>query len=369
MHFFAIFRGIGGSEVDTEVALREALGGPMKVSGGTTTRNGLLSVVCLCLLVATTFAAAAEKVPRSHGQKATVTGTIISRDGNLVKLMDMKNHSIDLVKISGTTKIGRRKDLQAFFRHTDKSVTALVPGLTVKAEGVGNAEGKLEANKIKFCLDLFAITVPQEQQIRDNKAAVGRAQTTADQGVANAATAQSSADQAQSTVNQGVAAAQTVSVAAAVNTVAVQAVDKRVSDLGDYVTVDETGVYFEEGSYRLNDTGKAALGRLISANSNIDGYVIEIAGYTSSTSSTGSAQYNQGLSEERVAVVAQYLRENAGVPMWRIVVPAGFGETRPAANNSDTKGRALNRRIEVKVLVHNGLREDSLQAASLQGGS
>jgi len=366
MHFFAIFRGIDGSEVDTEVALREALGGPMKVSGGTTTRNGLLSVVCLCLLVATTFAAAAEKVPRSHGQKATVTGTIISRDGNLVKLMDMKNHSIDLVKITGTTKIGRRKDLQAFFRHTDKSVTALVPGLTVKAEAVANADGELEANKIKFCLDLFAITVPQEQQIRDNKAAVGRAQTTADQGVANAATAQSSADQAQSTVNQGVAAAQTVSVTAAVNTVAVQAVDKRVSDLGDHVTVDGTGVYFEEGSYRLNDTGKAALGRLISANSNIDGYVVEIAGYTSST---GSAQYNQRLSEERIAVVAQYLRENAGVPMWRIVVPAGFGETRPAANNSDTKGRALNRRIEVKVLVNNGLREDSLQAASLQGGS
>src|SRR5208282_810422 len=155
----------------------------MKLSGGKTIRHALLSVVCICLLATMTFAAA-TKGQTSNGQKATVKGTIISRDGNLVKLMDMKNHSIDLVTITDTTKIGRRKDLQAFFRHTDKSVTALVPGLTVKAEAVANADGELEANKIKFCLDLFAITVPQEQQIRDNKAAVGRAQTTADQGVA-----------------------------------------------------------------------------------------------------------------------------------------------------------------------------------------
>jgi hypothetical protein len=159
--------------------------------------------------------------------------------------MDVKNHSIDLVKIAGTTNIGRRKDLQAFFQHTDKSVTALVPGLTIKAEGVGNAEGELEANKIKFCLDLFAVTAAPERQIRDNNAAVGRAQTTVEQGVANAATAQGSADQAQTTANQGVATAQTASVAATANTVG--AVDQRISDLGDYVTVDRTGVCFAGG--------------------------------------------------------------------------------------------------------------------------
>ncbi len=118
----------------------------------------------------------------------------------------------------------------------------------------------------------------------------------------------------------------------------------------------ETGVYFAEGSYRLNDAGKAALDQLISANSNVNGYVVEIAGYTSST---GSARYNQRLSEERAAAVAQYLRENAGVPLWRIVVPAGYGETHPVASNADAKGRALNRRVEVKVLVNKGLQQDA----------
>src|SRR5271166_4697240 len=330
----------------------------MKLRGGKTIRHALLSVVCLCLLATMTFAAA-TKGQTSNGQKATVKGTIISRDGDLVKVVDKKDGSTVAVRVTDSTKIEREKGMHAFFTHTDMNVKALVPGLTVKAEGVRNAEGQLEAKKIKFNPDVFAVTVAQQQQIMDNKAAVGRAQTTADLGLDNAATAQSSAD-------QGVATAQAAGTAAAANTVAVQAVNKRVSDLDDYVPVDQTGVYFADGSYRLTDAGRAALDRLISANSNINGYVIEIAGYTSST---GSARFNQRLSEERAAVVAQYLRENAGVPLWRIVVPAGYGETHPVADNSDAKGRALNRRVEVKVLVNKGVQEKGVQEGSLQAGS
>ncbi len=334
----------------------------MKLSGGKIIRHAILSAVCVCLLAAMTFAAAV-KGPISSGQKATVEGPVISRDGNLIKVVDKKDGSTVAVKVTDTTKIERKKGM---LNHKDMGVTALVPGLTVKAEGVGNAEGQLEAKKIKFNPDAFTITVAQQQQIMDNKAAAGRAQTTADQGVTNAAAAQSSADKAQTTANQGVETAQAAGTAAATNAVAVQMVNKRVSDLGDYATVADTGVYFAEGSYRLSDTGKTALDQLISANSNINGYVVEIAGYTSST---GGARYNQRLSEERAAVVAQYLRENAGVPPYRIVVPAGYGESHPVASNSDPKGRALNRRVEVKVLVNKGLQEGSVQAGSLQAGS
>ncbi|HTR24102.1 MAG TPA: OmpA family protein [Terriglobales bacterium] len=335
----------------------------MKLSSGKIIRHVLLSVVCLCLLATMTFAAGAAKGPSSDGKKATVNGIIISRDGDLVKVADKEDGSTVAVRVTDTTKIERKKGL---LDHTDMNVAALVPGLTIKAEGVRNAEGQLDAKKIKFNPDVFAVTVAQQQQIMDNKAAVGRAQTTADLGLDNAATAQSSANKAQSTADQGVATAQAAGTAAAANTVAVQAVNKRVSDLGDYVPVDQTGVYFADGSYRLTDAGRAALDRLISANSNINGYVIEIAGYTSST---GSARFNQRLSEERAAVVAQYLRENAAVPLWRIVVPAGYGETHPVADNSDAKGRALNRRVEVKVLVNKGVQEGALQAGSLPAGS
>jgi outer membrane protein OmpA-like peptidoglycan-associated protein len=82
--------------------------------------------------------------------------------------------------------------------------------------------------------------------------------------------------------------------------------------------------------------------------------MIEIAGYASTT---GTKQLNQKLSEERAAAVTKYLREKGNVPMRRILVPAGYGATHPAAENSDSQGRALNRRVDVKVLVNKGLAE------------
>src|SRR5271165_6461496 len=147
----------------------------MKLSGRNTICHALLSAVCVCLLAAMTFAGAV-KGPVSNGRKATVEGTVISRDGNLVKVVDKKDGSTVAVKVTDTTRIERKKGLG----HKDMDVTALVPGLIVKAEGVGNAEGQLEAKKIKFNPDVFPITVAQQQQIMENKAGVGRAQTTAD---------------------------------------------------------------------------------------------------------------------------------------------------------------------------------------------
>jgi len=66
---------------------------------------------------------------------------------------------------------------------------------------------------------------------------------------------------------------------------------------------------------------------------------------------------NQKLSEERAAAVVQYLRNNGNVPMRRIVAPAGYGSTHPAAENTDPQGRALNRRVDVKVLLNKGTQE------------
>ena len=315
-------------------------------------RLTFLPAVCVYVLAAMTPIAAAATHTGAKEHKAKVSGTVLSRDGNAVKVQDKKDGSIKIVNITDKTKINRDK----FLSHTPMNVTALVPGLTIHAEGVTNAEGELDAKKVKFRPDAFAIAVAQEQQIVGNQAAAGHAQTTADQGVANAAAAQSSADQAQSTASQGAATAQAAGMAAAANAVAVQAVNQRVADLGSYTAVATTGVYFANNSHKLNDTGKSALDQLISANSNVNGFLIEIAGYTSST---GAAQYNQKLSEQRAAAVAQYLRESAGVAMWRIVVPAGYGETHPAASNDNSKDRALNRRVEVRILVSKGQQQDS----------
>jgi outer membrane protein OmpA-like peptidoglycan-associated protein len=55
--------------------------------------------------------------------------------------------------------------------------------------------------------------------------------------------------------------------------------------------------------------------------------------------------------------VAQYLLEKGNIPMRRIMAPAGYGATHPAASNSDPQGRELNRRVDVKVLLNQGMAE------------
>src|SRR5271165_3577148 len=161
----------------------------MKLSSGISVRLAFLSAVCLSLLSAMTPIAAAAAHQAASGRKAKVTGTITSRDGNTVNVLDKKDGSTKIVNITDSTQIHRDGLL------SDKTMkaTALVSGLTIKAKGVMNTEGQLDAKNVSFRSDAFAVTVAQEQQIMANKTAVGHAQTTADQGVANAAAAQSSA--------------------------------------------------------------------------------------------------------------------------------------------------------------------------------
>jgi OOP family OmpA-OmpF porin len=66
------------------------------------------------------------------------------------------------------------------------------------------------------------------------------------------------------------------------------------------------------------------------------------------TDATGPEAYNQGLSERRAGAVKNHLVEN-GVSADRLSTQ-GFGESEPIAGNDTRDGRALNRRVELKVL-------------------
>ena len=314
----------------------------------------LFSALSLALLGSLTYAGIPGHPQITADQKSKVKGTIVSRNGDLVKVKDKKSGQVVVVSLTDDTKIERKKGKVEFFRHEDMDVTAMVPGLTIEAEGVGNAKGQLLAKKVTFVPDEFAIEVAEEQQITANKAAAGKAQTTANQGVAAAGQAQSSADQAQTSANQAGTAAQAAGDVAVMDAAAVQMVNKRVSDMDDYKTVAEAGIYFDSGKADLDDAAKADLDMVVASTRGLEGYMIEVAGYASST---GTKVQNQKLSEERAAAVVQYLRNKGDVPMRRILAPAGYGTTHPAAENTDPTGRALNRRVDVKVVVNKGLAE------------
>ena len=72
---------------------------------------------------------------------------------------------------------------------------------------------------------------------------------------------------------------------------------------------------------------------------------VEVVGHTDNT---GSAAYNQDLSERRAGAVAAILR-SAGVSGGRIA-SYGRGESMPVASNLTPDGQAQNRRVEILII-------------------
>lgn len=75
------------------------------------------------------------------------------------------------------------------------------------------------------------------------------------------------------------------------------------------------------------------------------GVTLRIEGHTDES---GTADYNQQLSESRAFTVMEYLIDR-GVAQERLAA-AGFGKTRPLGSNRTGQGRAKNRRVEFKVV-------------------
>jgi outer membrane protein OmpA-like peptidoglycan-associated protein len=317
--------------------------------------NLLVYVSVVMLLASLTFAATPNKTRQlALGEKAKVTGSILSRDGDLVRVRDKKTGDLVIVNITDSTEIKRKKEGVLFFRHTDMDMTAMLPGLTIDVEGAGNPKGQLDAWKISFTPDAFAVEVAEEQQMLANNAAAQNAQSTADQSISAASLAQSSAEKAQNSAAQADAKAQLAGTLGLADAGAVSMLNERVSDLDDYKTASEIDVFFDRGSAVLKEAAKPALAKLADTAKSVDGYLIEISGYSSNTL---SKKTDQKLSEQRAAVVARYFHEVKNIPMRRILVPVGYGTTHRLATNSNTDGRELNRRVDVKVLVNKGLSE------------
>ncbi|QKE62741.1 OmpA family protein [Aquipseudomonas campi] len=66
------------------------------------------------------------------------------------------------------------------------------------------------------------------------------------------------------------------------------------------------------------------------------------------TDSVGTDAYNQGLSERRANAVRDVLVNQYGLSPDRVNA-AGYGESRPVADNATSDGRAINRRVEAEV--------------------
>jgi outer membrane protein OmpA-like peptidoglycan-associated protein len=310
----------------------------------------LSCAVSVALLGTLLYAASTGGSDIPINEKAKITGVILSRNGDTIRIKDNKSGQFVVVNITDDTRIERKKGHLQFFRQTGMDMTALLPGLTVEAEGKGDAKGRLEAQKISFSPDEFALAEAQQQEIVANRKAANEATSTAQQGKAAAAKAQSSADQATLSANR--ADADNATAVGVADATAVSMLNKRVSELDDYKNEFQVDVFFAKGSSGLDDKSKKDLDNLADIARSLDGYMIEIAGYSSNTL---SKEADQKLSEERAAAVAQYLREVKNVPMRRILVPVGYGASHPAVSNDNAYDRELNRHVDIRILVNQSL--------------
>ena len=85
--------------------------------------------------------------------------------------------------------------------------------------------------------------------------------------------------------------------------------------------------------------------RVLSANlQRYPDSIVEVQGHTDNT---GTAAYNQDLSQRRANSVTNVLISN-GVPSTRLRA-VGYGENQPIASNLDPAGRAQNRRVQIVI--------------------
>lgn len=110
------------------------------------------------------------------------------------------------------------------------------------------------------------------------------------------------------------------------------------------LVVNMQDVLFDTAKYTLKEPAKLALAKISGIVISHPGLNLQIEGYTDST---GTAEFNQKLSEQRANAVRDFLMSQ-GVNTQNMNA-VGYGENYPVAANDTSAGRQLNRRVELVV--------------------
>jgi len=110
------------------------------------------------------------------------------------------------------------------------------------------------------------------------------------------------------------------------------------------LVVNMQDVLFDTGKYTLKPPAREALAKISGIVISHPGLNLQVEGYTDST---GTAEFNQKLSEQRASGVRDFLMSQ-GVST-QTMTSVGYGQNYPVAPNDTMGGRKLNRRVELVV--------------------
>jgi len=306
------------------------------------------TVIVLAMMVIAVSGVFAQEVQTRNltpGQKYKLKGFVVARDDNSFVLRD--NVGVDTkVQFDQTTSI-RTKG--GFLRSGDKvAATQIIRGLNIEAEGRGNANGGLDAAKLRFeegdlrtALSIDTRVAPAEERITEAEQNAQRLAGQIDELMEVSNTVRGEAKVAQGTADAAVTG--------------VNATNQRISTIDDFIIQSTATVNFRVNSSVLSPEAKAQLDQVARTAMMLKGYTIEVTGFASAE---GNAQKNRVLSQNRAQAVIDYLVEIHNIDLRRFTQSYGFGANRPVADNASREGREQNRRVEVRVLVSKGLNQN-----------
>jgi outer membrane protein OmpA-like peptidoglycan-associated protein len=216
-----------------------------------------------------------------------------------------------------------------------KEKEAAAAEAAAKANAAAAAEAQRQAE----------LTAAKEAQMK----AEAQAQAAQAKAAADAAAAKAAAEQA-ATQAQAQAAAQEAARAQAATAALRAQLLKQLNDVLQTkdtprgLVVNMADVLFQTGRYELSTDAQLKLAKLSGIIQAHPGLNLAIEGYTDTT---GSADFNMKLSQERADTVRQFLIAQ-GLSADSIT-SKGLGEADPIADNSTAAGRKLNRRVEIIV--------------------
>ncbi|MGC9292434.1 MAG: OmpA family protein [Acidobacteriaceae bacterium] len=167
----------------------------------------------------------------------------------------------------------------------------------------------------------------------------------AQQGIMQAQTAASTADQKALAAGQSATQAQQSAQDAWTRADSLASV---VSNLDTYHPVADVQVHFAFNRAVLTSADKGQLDQFAAQLGNQKSYILEVTG---GTDSVGGKEYNYQLSEHRAEAVVQYLASRYNIQAHRFYL-IGIGKDDAVASNDSAAGRAKNRRVEVQLLTN-----------------
>lgn len=309
-------------------------------------------------------AADAHLVPVPQGEKLKVQGVVGVRKGDSFTVRDPGGNVTSVLLAGDTDVTSHSRGLRG---KKEYPVTYIMRGLRLQAQGVGDADGNLVAEWVRFDEQDLRSAQALEQtddMAQENQARLEAAEKAAQEAAANAQRMAAQIQENTALANDARARADAAQAQADAAFKAAALANNRINGLDDYEQVRSIPVLFRVNSSVLDAPAKqtmddaAAWAKAEKAKGNTNGWLVEVVGFADTT---GNTARNRALSERRAKAVIQYLVGVHNLDLRRLVQPFGYGDSKPVADNKTAAGRAKNRRVEIRILQNKGIAQTSDQ--------